>query len=54
MTIQPPLDLNLPKIDPEEQGARYWYERYCEQYSETERLKQRVKELEEQFETWRC
>lgn len=51
MTIQPPLDLNLPKIDPEEQGARYWYERYCEQYSETERLKQRVKELEEQFET---
>jgi transposase len=50
MTTQPPSDLNLPKIDPEEQGARYWYERYCEQCLETERLKQRVKELEDQFE----
>jgi transposase len=51
MTIQRPSDLNLSEIDPEEQGARYWYERYCEQRAETERLKQRVKELEEQFET---
>ena len=32
-------------------GRRYWYERYCEQRAETERLNQRVKELEEQFET---
>ena len=50
MTTQPPTDLHLPKIDPEEQGARYWYERYCEQRAETEHLRQRVKELEEQFE----
>lgn len=50
MTSQPSSDLNLPEIDPEEKGARYWYERYCEQRAETERLKQRVKELEEQFE----
>ena len=48
--MQPPHDLNQPEIDPEAQGARYWYERYCEQRAETERLKQRVKELEEQFE----
>ena len=45
------LEIPLPEIDPEEQGARYWYERYCEQRAETERLNQRVKELEEQFET---
>lgn len=50
MTIQRPSDLNLSEIDPEEQGAKYWYERYCEQRAETERLKHRVKELEEQFE----
>ncbi len=50
MTIQLPSDLSCLEIDPEEQGARYWYERYCEQRSETERLKQRVKELKEQFE----
>jgi transposase len=49
MTTQPPPNLNLPKIDPEEQGARYWYERYREQCLETERLKQRVKELEDQL-----
>jgi transposase len=41
----------LPEIDPEEQGARYWYERYCEQLAETEQLKRRVKELEKQFES---
>ncbi len=51
MTIQPRPEPNLPEIDPEEQGARYWYERYCEQRAETEQLKQRVKELEEQFES---
>ena len=51
MTSQPPSELNLTAIDPEEQGAKYWYERYCEQRAETEHLKQRVKELEEQFET---
>ncbi len=51
MTIQPPSELNLLKINPEEQGARYWYERYREQLAETEQLKQRVKELEEQFGT---
>ena len=51
MTIQRPSAPNLLEIDPEEQGARYWYERYCEQHAETERLKQRVKELEEAFET---
>lgn len=51
MTIQVPSELNLSEIDPEEQGARYWFERYCEQRVETERLTQRVKELEEQFET---
>jgi transposase len=51
MKIQPHPEPDLPEIDPEEQGARYWYERYCEQRAETERLKQRVKELEEQFET---
>jgi hypothetical protein len=51
MTIQRPSEPNLLEIDPEEQGARYWYERYCEQHAETERLKQRVKELEEAFET---
>ena len=51
MTIQPPSELNLSEIDPEEQGARYWFERYCEQRAETERLNQRVNELEEQFES---
>lgn len=45
------LEILLPEIDPEEHGARYWYERYCEQRAETEGLNQRVKELEEQFET---
>jgi transposase len=51
MTIQPPSQLNLPEIDPEDQGARYWYERYGDQRAETEQLKQRVKALEEQLET---
>jgi predicted RNase H-like nuclease (RuvC/YqgF family) len=41
---------NLPEIAPEDQGSRYWYERYCEQLTETEQLKRRVKELEKQFE----
>ncbi|ASC70527.1 hypothetical protein XM38_014660 [Halomicronema hongdechloris C2206] len=50
MTIHPSSELNRSEIDPEEQGARYWYERYCEQRAETERLKERVKALEEQFE----
>lgn len=51
MTTQQPSELNLSEITPEDQGARYWYERYCEQRAETEHLKQRVKELEEQFES---
>ena len=51
MTLQPPSELNLSEINPEEQGARYWFQRYCEQRAETERLKQRVKELEQQFES---
>ena len=50
MTIQARPEPTLPEIDPEEQGARYWYERYGEQRAETEQLRQRVKELEEQFE----
>ncbi|NJL41620.1 MAG: IS66 family transposase, partial [Leptolyngbyaceae cyanobacterium SM1_4_3] len=51
MTIQPHREPNLSEIDPEEQGARYWFERYCEQRAESEQLKQRVKELEEQLES---
>ena len=50
MTIQPRPEPTLPEIDPDEKGAKYWYERYCEQRAETEHLRQRVKELEEQFE----
>ncbi|MGF1568143.1 MAG: DUF6444 domain-containing protein [Nodosilinea sp.] len=50
-TSQPPSDLSVLEIDPEEQGARYWYARYCEQRAETKRLRQWVKELEEQFES---
>jgi transposase len=50
--MKPPRpEPTLPEIDPEEQGARYWYERYCEQLAETEQLKRRVKELEKQFES---
>jgi len=45
MTIQPRPEPTLPEIDPEEKGAKYWYERYCEQRAETEPLRQRVKEL---------
>jgi hypothetical protein len=42
---------NLPEIAPEDQGSKYWYERYCEPLTETEQLKRRVKELEKQFES---
>ena len=51
MMIQPPSGVNHLEIDPEEQGAKYWYESYWEQRFEAEGLKQRVKELEEQFES---
>lgn len=50
MKKPPHPEPTLLEIDPEEQGTRYWYKRYCEQLAETEQLKRRVKELEEQFE----
>ncbi len=39
------------EVNPEELGARYWYERYCEQRAETESLKKRVSDLEESLES---
>lgn len=38
--------LSVPEAFDPSKGARYWYEKYCEQYEETERLKARVSELE--------
>lgn len=49
METQPSPKPTIEEVNPEDQGARYWYERYCEQRAETEALKQRVKELEEQL-----
>jgi transposase len=49
---QPPMlaDLAPPEFDPEEMGARFWYEQYLKQREENQHLRQQLSQLQGEVE----
>jgi len=45
-----PVDLEAADFDPEQMGARFWYEQYLKQRKENEQLRQQVSQLQAEVE----
>ena len=46
MEPTPAIDWDAPGFDPEQMGARFWYEQYRQQHAENQQLRQQVRQLE--------